>query len=122
MKILKCDKCGAMVEEIEPCTCNDCEVTCCGDAMKLVEPNSVDASYEKHLPLCEIEDDIVYVRVNHVMDEDHYIKWIKVVYDNTEITTYFNPGEEAIVTFKYVKGSTVYSCCNKHGLWMTEVE
>ena len=87
-----------------------------------LKSNSVDASFEKHLPSCEIKDDVVYVRVNHVMDDDHFIKWIKVVSDNTEITTNFKPGEEAVVTFKYIKGSIVYSYCNKHGLWETIVE
>lgn len=122
MEILKCKKCDATIEVIEKCTCDNCGITCCGETMEILKTNSVDASSEKHLPTCEVEDGLVYVRVNHVMDEDHYIKWIKVVSDNTEITTNFKPGEEAIVTFKYVKGSIVYSYCNKHGLWETIVE
>ena len=122
MKILKCKKCDALVEVLEDCSCNDCCITCCNENMELLKSNSVDASFEKHLPTYEIKDDLVLVRVNHVMDDDHFIKWIKVVTDNTVFSTYFNPGEEAVVTFKYVKGATVYSYCNKHGLWETVVE
>ena len=105
MKILKCKKCNATLEE-----------------MKELVPNSVDAAIEKHVPEYEVKDGMLYVRVNHVMDDDHFIKWIKVESDNSVITTYFNPGEEAVLTFKYVKGAVVYSYCNKHGLWETVVE
>lgn len=122
MKILKCNKCGATIEVLEDCTCNDCGINCCNEKMIELKSNSVDASFEKHLPACEIKDGMVYVRVNHVMDDDHFIKWIKVISDNTEIKTYFNPGEEAVFSFEYVKGAIVYSYCNKHGLWETIVE
>ena len=122
MILKKCEKCGALVEVLEDCTCDDCGITCCGEGMKILKPNSVDASFEKHLPKCEIKDDMVYVDVNHVMDEDHFINWIKVVNDDKEIKVNFKPGEEAKFSFKYVKGTTVYSYCNKHGLWVTEVE
>ena len=122
MKLLKCEKCGALIEIVEDCTCDDCGITCCNTKMKELKENSVDASFEKHLPVCEIKDDMVYVKVNHVMDSDHFINWIKVIKDNTEIKTTFNPGEEAAFSFKYVKGAEVYSYCNKHGLWKTVVE
>ncbi len=122
MKLLKCVKCNALVEVLEDCNCNDCGINCCNTKMSEVKENSVDASFEKHLPVCEIKGDMVYVKVNHVMDEDHFINWIKVVSDNTEIKTIFNPGEEATFSFKYVKGAEVYSYCNKHGLWKIVVE
>ena len=122
MRLLKCKKCNAVVEVLEDCTCSECGIICCNEKMEELKPNSVDASFEKHLPSCEIEGENVYVRVNHVMDEDHFINWIKVVNDESEITTRFKPGEEATFSFKYIKGTTVYSYCNKHGLWATEVE
>ena len=31
-------------------------------------------------------------------------------------------GEDAEVTFKYKPGAMLYAYCNKHGLWVTEVE
>lgn len=56
------------------------------------------------------------------MDEDHFIEWVSIVLDNKEVTTYFNPGEEAVVIFEYVPGATIYAYCNKHGLWKKDVE
>ena len=35
------------------------------------------------------DGDKIIVKVNHVMEEDHYIEWISVVSDNEEITKYF---------------------------------
>ncbi len=122
MKILKCEKCGALVEVLEDCNCENSCIMCCNEKMTELKSNSSDASREKHLPEYEIKDDVVYVKVNHVMDEDHFIKWIKVVSDNNVITTYFNPNEEAVVTFKYIKGTEVYSYCNIHGLWKVVVK
>ena len=34
MKLVKCMKCGAMVEVIKDCTCDDCGIKCCGETMK----------------------------------------------------------------------------------------
>ena len=56
MKILMCKKCGALVEVLEDCTCKDCGITCCNENMVELKSNSVDASFEKHLPSCEIKE------------------------------------------------------------------
>lgn len=120
--IKKCSKCGATVKVIEDCHCDSCGIECCGEKMKKVEPNSVDASFEKHVPTYEVKDGKIYVRVNHVMEEDHYIEWISIVFDGAEKTVYFKPGDEPTTHCKYVPGSVIYAYCNKHGLWKTEVE
>ena len=51
------------------------------------------------------------------MEEEHYIEWISYIYDNKEQIVYFKAGEEAIVTFEYVRGAIIYSYCNKHSIW-----
>lgn len=120
--IKKCLKCGAIVKVIEDCTCPSCGIKCCGDEMKVLVPNSVDAAVEKHVPTYEVKDGKIFVKVNHVMEEDHYIEWISICSDKKEVTTYFKPGEEPVAHCKYIPGSTIYSYCNKHGLWKSEVE
>lgn len=119
--IKKCNKCGAIVKVLEDCNCY-CGIECCGEEMKKLIPNSVDASVEKHVPTYEIKDGKIFARVNHVMEEEHYIEWISIVYENREVTTYFKPGDEPIANCKYVPGSTIYAYCNKHGLWKKDVE
>ena len=120
--IKKCNKCGAMVRVLEDCTCENCGIKCCGEEMKALVPNSVDAAVEKHVPTYEVKDGKVYVKVNHVMEEEHYIEWISFVFENKTVTTYLEPGKEAVAHCKYVPGSTIYAYCNKHGLWKKEVE
>jgi len=34
--ILKCNSCGAKVQAIESCECEDCGIMCCGEAMQEV--------------------------------------------------------------------------------------
>ena len=120
--VKKCTKCGAIVKVIKDCNCEGCGIVCCDEPMKVLKPNSVDAAVEKHVPTYEVKDGKIFVKVNHVMEEDHYIEWISIVYDNKEVTRYFKPGEEAVAHCKYVPGSTIYAYCNKHGLWKKDVE
>lgn len=121
--IKKCMKCGALVKVFEDCTCDNCGIKCCGEEMKVLVPNSVDAAVEKHVPNYEIKDGKLFVTVNHVMDEDHFIEWICIINDEKEITTYLKPGGEAVAhCCKYKPGTLIYAYCNKHGLWKTEVK
>ena len=117
----KCKSCGAMVKVLKDCNCDECGIICCGEQMNKVVPNSVDAAIEKHIPEYTVEEEKILVKVNHVMEEDHYIEWISMVSDKKECTVYLNPGEVAEAKFHYIPGSTIYAYCNKHGLWKKDV-
>ena len=56
------------------------------------------------------------------MEKEHYIEWISLVHDNKEYSVTLYPEQNAEVRFPYIPGSTIYSYCNKHGLWKKEVE
>ncbi len=120
--IKKCANCGAIVKVIKDCNCPGCGIKCCNEEMKKLVPNSVDAAVEKHVPTYEIVDNKIIVKVNHVMEEEHFIEWISMVNGNVEKTIYLKPGEEATAKFCYHKGATLYAYCNKHGLWKKEIE
>lgn len=122
LKLKKCLKCNALVKVIEECSCENCGIVCCSELMKEVKSNSVDAAFEKHIPVYEIEGSNIVITVNHVMEEDHYIEWISYVTNNLEITKQFKPNEELKLTVPYEKGAKLYSYCNKHGLWEKEVD
>lgn len=119
--IKKCNQCGALVKVIDDCKCN-CGIECCGEKMRTLEPNSTDAAIEKHVPTYEKVGDQIVVKVNHVMEEEHYIEWISLVIDHEEWTLRLLPGQPAEARFPYVPGSTIYEYCNKHGLWKKDVE
>ena len=120
--IKKCSKCQALIEVVKDCTCNNCNIKCCGEEMIELVPNSVDAAFEKHVPNYEAIDNHIIVKVNHVMEKEHFIEWIAMSSDNKIIKKFLLPNEKASVVFPYIKGSIIYSFCNKHGLWSKEVE
>lgn len=116
----KCTDCGAIVKVINDCECDNCGIMCCGKEMVEIKPNSTDAVIEKHVPTYEIIDDKIVVKVNHVMEDEHYIEWICFVTEDSEEYTYLKPNSEAIATYDKKEG-TLYSYCNKHGLWIQEI-
>ena len=124
MKILKCKKCGAMVQVIEDCHCDNCGIMCCGESMVELKPNTENAAQEKHVPACEIQDGTVEVSIGeviHPMEEDHYIEFVIAEYKDSMLKYDFKPGMDPLCYFDYEKGMKVYSYCNKHGLWMKEL-
>ena len=120
--IKKCIHCCATVKVMEDCNCEGCGIICCNEPMKVMVPNSVDAAVEKHVPTYEIVDDEIVVKVNHVMEKEHYIEWISLVKENKEYTVKLYPEQNAECRFPYLKDATLYAYCNKHGLWKAEVE
>ena len=118
----KCPVCGNIIEIIA----GDIKrVKCCGKELELLIANTVDASLEKHVPIYEIDNDEIIVKVGeviHPMEEKHYIMWISLVTDSEIIRVVLNPGDEPIVRLPYVKGAVIYEYCNLHGLWKNIVE
>ena len=122
LMVLKCEKCGAQVITFRESNCKECEYTCCNENMIRLIPNSVDASFEKHVPTYEIKSDTIVAKVNHVMEDEHYIEWLMHVTKDTHEIRYFEPGIDAQTEFKYVPNSKLYAYCNKHGLWENSVK
>jgi len=117
-KVFKCEKCGTVIVQME----HSNDMLCCEHPMIELTPNSVDASFEKHVPMYEKVEDKIIAKVNHVMEEEHYIEWIAYVTKDNEEIRYFEPYMVAETEFNYVENSKLYAYCNKHGLWEKEVE
>ena len=120
--IKKCSKCGAMVEILNDCTCENCGIKCCGEQMITVKANSVDCAVEKHKPEYKVVGNYIIVTVNHVMEEVHFIDWVAIDSESLTAKKFFKLSENPSAVFPYIKGSTIYAYCNKHGLWSTDVE
>lgn len=118
LEIYKCDACGNIVEVING---GEGELVCCGEPMKLMTENTVDAAKEKHVPVIEVVDGGVKVKVGgvpHPMEEKHYIQWIEVIADGKAYRQFLDPGA-APEAFFAVQGDdlTAREYCNLHGLW-----
>jgi superoxide reductase len=82
--IYKCEVCGNIVEVLFE---GVGELVCCGQPMKLMLENSVEASYEKHIPVGAREGTILTVKVGsapHPMTEEHYIQWSEILVERSK--------------------------------------
>ena len=119
----KCEICGNMVVKVVE---GGGQVTCCGQPMSIIEPNTNDAAQEKHVPDVSVDGDVIAVNVgsvDHPMADDHYIQWIYVVTEEGVIARCLKPGEapHADIVLVGQKPLSVLEYCNKHGLWKTEL-
>ncbi len=120
MKVLKCERCGKIVVQLDQ---KPCPTMCCGEAMKELVPNTTDAAVEKHVPVVEQEGNTVTVKVGsvtHPMVEAHYIQFIALVTKNSVQYKALTPEDEPKAVFALVEGDEVvnaYEYCNLHGFW-----
>ena len=118
LQVYKCDACGNIVEVLHA---GGGELVCCGEPMKLLVENTVDAAKEKHIPIVEKTPEGVKVKVGsvaHPMEEKHYIQWIEIIADGKSYRQFLNPGEAPEATFNIQADQvTAREYCNLHGLW-----
>ena len=123
MKFYKCSACGTIVAAVEE---NCGPVHCCGKAMEVLEPNTVDAAVEKHVPVVQVNGRTVTVTVGsveHPMLEAHYIQWILLETQEGRQRKALKPGDRPTANFALTEGDEViaaYEYCNLHGLWKSE--
>jgi len=118
LEIYKCEACGNIVEVLHG---GGGELVCCGEPMKLMVENTVDAAKEKHVPVIEKIDGGVKVKVGsvaHPMEAKHFIEWIEIIADGKAYRQFLKPGDAPEATFK-VEAQKVAAreYCNLHGLW-----
>jgi superoxide reductase len=118
LEIYKCEACGNIVEVFHG---GAGELVCCGQPMKLMDENTVDAAKEKHVPVVEKVDGGYKVKVGevaHPMEEKHYIEWIELVADGKVYTEFLKPGQAPEAVFCIEAGQvTAREYCNVHGHW-----
>ena len=98
------------------------ELTCCGQAMDLMEIQTEGEKAPKHAPVVEIDGDKVTVcvgEVQHPMDDDHYIQFIELTVGDEKYLKQLKPGDEPKATFIVDAADDVVAkaLCNLHGLW-----
>lgn len=120
-EIYKCLICGNIIEVIHS---GASALVCCGEAMKLLTENSADAAKEKHVPVIEVGDSSVTVKIGsipHPMEEKHYIEWIELIADEKCYRHFLKPGDPPEATFPLrAKKITAREYCNLHGQWKSE--
>ena len=119
-----CEHCGNIVGMIHDA---GVPMMCCGQKMTKLEPGTVEASHEKHIPVVTREGDMVKVTVGsvaHPMAEEHHIAWVYLQTCRGGQRKCLKPGSDPVVTFALCDETpvAVYAYCNLHGLWKADVE
>lgn len=123
MKFLKCKICGKIVAVVNE---RQVPTICCGQPMEEMVPNTSDGAVEKHVPVFEVEGNIVHVKVgsvDHPMLDNHYIEWIAIQTNLGNQRKVLKPGEKPEAEFALLPGEKVLAVlehCNLHGLFATK--
>jgi superoxide reductase len=118
LEVYKCEICGNIVEVLHG---GKGDLVCCGQPMKLLVENTVDAAKEKHVPVVRETASGFKVSVGsvpHPMEEKHYIEWIELIADGAAYRKFLKPGDAPEAEFAIkAKQVTAREHCNLHGLW-----
>lgn len=123
-KFFICKHCGNLIGLIEN---KGIPMICCGEKMTELIPNTVEASVEKHLPVLSALGNKIEVTIgsiHHPMEEAHHIDFVYVETECGGQRKCLKVGDtpKAIFSFEEDKPKAVYSYCNLHGLWKTEIK
>ena len=117
-EVYKCDQCGNIIDVLHG---GGGELVCCGEPMKLMTENTVDAAKEKHVPVVEKTANGCKVTVGstlHPMEAKHYIEWIEIIADGKSYKQFLQPGQKPVAEFCiHAEQVTAREYCNLHGLW-----
>ena len=120
MKFYRCEICGQIVAIVKK---TGSPLVCCGQPMKEIIPGTTDAAAEKHVPVYEVKDGKVFVKIGeiaHPMTDEHYIEWVSVQTTGGNQRKALKPGDAPEVCFSICDGDeveAVYAYCNLHSLW-----
>ena len=118
-----CEHCGNIVGMIHDA---GVPMMCCGQKMTKLEPGTVEASVEKHIPVATVENNTVKVvvgSVEHPMTQEHSITWVYLQTDRGGQRKCLDPDDKPEVIFALAdeKPVAVYAYCNLHGLWKADL-
>ena len=123
-KVYKCAKCGTLVEALWS---GQSDLTCCGDVMKELVPNTTDAAVEKHVPVIERTGTTVKVKIGsvaHPMTKEHYILFIEVLHGQDVYRHDLKEGDTVAEAAFLIPDDglplVAREFCNLHGFWATK--
>ncbi len=123
MKFYRCEHCGNIIAFAEN---KGVPVSCCGQKMTELVPNTTEAATEKHIPVVvSNQNGLVEIAVGstlHPMLPEHFIGWVAI--ETKEGNQRKTLSGTPTISFALVPGDelvAVYAYCNLHGLWKATV-
>ena len=120
LKFYRCVHCGQIIVKVKDVNVS---VVCCGEKMQELVPGVTDGAHEKHVPVYEVKDSKVSVKVGaveHPMLDAHYIEFVAIETNKGYQIKFLKPGEAPVAEFVLAEKEelvSVYEYCNLHGLW-----
>jgi len=120
-KFFICNHCGNIATGLNKLRA---PLSCCGEKMPELLPNTAEAATEKHLPAVNVNGNALSVNVgsvDHPMTEEHHIGFIYVETENGGQRKNLAVGAAPKAEFCLSgdKAVSVYAYCNLHGMWKT---
>ena len=118
-----CEHCGNIIGIVHNA---GVPMMCCGQKMTKLEPGTIEASTEKHIPVVTVDGNVVKVEIGavaHPMTEEHSILWVYLQTNKGGQRKCLEAGEAPNVNFALAdeKPLAVYAYCNLHGLWKADI-
>jgi superoxide reductase len=98
-KLYLCSHCGNLAGKLVD---SGVDMVCCGEKMTELVPKTADQTTEKHVPVIEIDGNIVKVTVGstpHPMLDAHFINFIILETDKGFQRKVLKPGDEPAASF-----------------------
>ena len=116
----RCNICGNIVIKLVD---KGTPISCCGQPMEIITPNTTEGAIEKHMPVSKVENGVITVQVGstlHPMTSEHYIT--QIIIETTKGFKIFEltPENQPIVSITLSQDEDYvnsYAICNLHGLW-----
>lgn len=125
LELYKCNVCGNVIEVV---LSGVGELVCCNQLMEKLEEQAIgdEMVQEKHVPIVNVVDDGIEIRVGsvpHPMIEEHYIQFVEAHSKDKKYVKrkYLTPNEEPVLKLKCNCSDIIArELCNIHGLWISE--
>lgn len=124
VKFYRCEPCGNIITKIID---GGPIPVCCGKTMVELIPDTSDGAVEKHVPVINVEGQVVTVKVGdapHPMLDEHYIQWVCLHTNKGLQFVNLHPGEAPEAIFALAADDAVieaFAYCNIHGLWVSRL-
>lgn len=121
-EVYKCEACGNIVWTLHG---GEGAMSCCGEEMVQMVPQTAEMALEKHVPMLEKIEGGYRVTVGstlHPMTDAHYIEWIALTTNTHTHFRFLEPNKEPVADF-LIEGEPLflYEYCNLHGLWNNDL-
>ena len=104
-----CPACGNVI-----CATGEAVISCCGIVLPPLTHEPTDESHQIRM---EFVEDEIYVSMDHPMTKVHYVSFFAAVSDQGVQMVKLYPEGSAEARFKRSRVSSLYACCNRHGLF-----